>query len=165
VEYWITDNKIYTKYILKPLHVFFEKYNYYLLAWENDDHNKPRVFSLNRLRNLNITGKRFKIPNDFKISDYVNEDAEVSLIGNKIFNFELSFHKDIAKKAIEYVYYHNQSIKLCDNGTVLVTFRSTQLEEVFRWVLSQGYLVKVINPPELVAMIKKEIQKVGKYYL
>jgi len=76
----------------------------------------------------------------------------------------LSFPKEIASKAIEKTYYPNQTIKMCENGTVLVSFRSNDLYEVFDWVLGQGHKVKVQNPPELVEMVKNEVQKIGQYY-
>ena len=56
--------------------------------------------------------------------------------------------KEIAEEAILKTYYHNQKIKLCDDGTVYVSFRSTQLYEIFYWVISEGHRVKVLNPPK-----------------
>jgi len=82
-----------------------------------------------------------------------------------LYHFEFLFPKEIASAAIEKTYYHNQVIKLCEDGTVLVSFRSTQLYGVFYWVLSEGHKVKVLNPPELVQMIKREAQKVVQYYI
>ena len=164
VEYWISDNRKYSLHSLEPLYIFYERHNYYLLAWKNGSHSKPGVYSINRMKNLRITGKHFEIPGDFKITDYVKKNATVSPADNKLYLFELSFPKEIASEAIERVYYHNQTVELCKDGTVFVTFRSTQLHEIFRWVLLEGQRVKVLNPPELVKMIKLEIQKVGQYY-
>ena len=165
VKYWVSDNRKYSLYTLEPLYIFYERNHYYLLAWKEGNRSKPGVYSINRMENLHTIGKHFEIPNNFKISDFLKKNADVSPADNKLFLFELSFPKEIATEAIEKTYYHNQTIELLKDGTVSVTFRSTQLQEVFRWVLSEGHKVKVINPPELVKMIRMEIQKIGKYYV
>ena len=164
IEYWISDNRKYVKQKIEPLYVFFQRHHYYLLAWKNDNHDKPGIYSINRIRKVNNTHKYFEIPDDFRVSDYLIKEADISPADNKLYLFKFSFPKDIASEAIEKTYYHNQQIKLCDDGTVLVSFKSTQLHGVFYWVLSQGHKVKVINPPELVSMIKREAQKVVQYY-
>jgi len=164
VEYWVSDNRKYSLYNLKPLYIFYEKQNYYLLAWKNDEVKKPGIYSINRLKNIRITGQYFKISDNFKILDYLKKDAEVFPSDNKIYHFELLFIKEYASEAIEKTYYHNQIIEHKKDGSVFVTFRSTQLHEVFHWVLGQGHKVKVLNPPELVNLIILELNHLTKYY-
>ena len=168
IEYWISDNRKYKKEMIEPLHIFYKKHDYYVLAWKNDNHDKLGVFSVTKIKKVNKTGKKFDIPEDFKVLDYIkNETNEVNVspTDNKLYHFEFSFPKEIAEEAILKTYYHNQKIKLSDDGTVYVSFRSTQLYGVYYWVLSEGHRVKVLNPPELVNMIKREVQILGKYYL
>jgi predicted DNA-binding transcriptional regulator YafY len=165
IEYWISDNRKFIDIDIEPLYIFFQRHCYYLLAWKNDKHDKPEIYSINRIRKVNATGKHFDIQVDFKVSAYLKEKTDVTPSDNKLYHFEFSFPKEIASEAIEKTYYHNQVIKQCKDGTVLVTFRSTQLYEVFYWVLSEGHKVKVLNPPELVKMVKREAQKVVQYYL
>jgi predicted DNA-binding transcriptional regulator YafY len=164
LEYWISSNREYTVHTLDSLYVFFQRHAYYLLARKHGTNNKPGIYSINRMRKLRKTGDNFEIPTDFDVKDYLKKEADVSPSDNKIYTFELSFHKDVASYAIEQTYYHNQEIKLCEDGTVFLRFRSTRLHEVYHWVLGGGYKVKVLNPPELLAMIKKEIKKIGEYY-
>ena len=165
VEYWTSNNKKSAMYTLQPLYTFYQKANYYLLALRNVEQDKPGVFSISRMKKVFTTGKHFEIPENFKISDWIKPEAEVGPKDNKIYLFELSFHKDIASEAIEKTYHHNQTIELKKDGTVFVTFRSTELLDVFRWVLGQGSRVKIINPPELVAMMRKEVLRLNQYYV
>jgi len=165
IDYWISDNRIWEKHEIEPLYTFYQRHHYYLLAWKNNNHEKPGIYSINRFRKVKSTGKYFDIPADFRVSDYIKKEADVSQADNKLYHFELSFPREIASDAIEKTYYHNQHIKLCDDGTVYVSFRSTQLHGIFNWVLSEGHKVKVLNPPELVNMIKKEAQRVVRYYV
>jgi len=171
VEYWFTDNRKYKNLLLEPIYVFHQKHQYYLLAFEVNNKEKPGIYSINRFRKAEKKNNYFEIPSNFKISDYinkktVNEKADVSPADNKLYHFELSFPKEIAEEAIEKTYYPNQAIKLCDDGTVYVSFRTTQLHEVFYWVRSEGCKrVKALNPPELVAMMKAEAQRMRNLYV
>jgi proteasome accessory factor B len=163
-EYWTTNNRKYSLITLKPLQLFYDK-DYYLLAFENENYKKPGIFAPNRIRKIKSTGIYFEIPANLKMKDYIKRDADVYPADNKIYFFELSFPKEFAAEAIERTYYHNQTVELREDGTLYVSFRSTQLFEVFYWILKQGQKVKALNPPELVTLMKKEVQKIGKYYL
>jgi predicted DNA-binding transcriptional regulator YafY len=164
VEYWVSDNSKYSHLTLEPFYLFFERHGYYLLARKHEGAEKPGIYSTHRMKNLHLTKLHFEIPEGLKLKDYIKKEADVSPADNKIYFFELQIHKDVAADALEHIFYHSQKMRLCDDGAVLVQFRSTRLHEIFRWVLGQGYKVKVLNPPELITMIKREIQKVGQYY-
>jgi predicted DNA-binding transcriptional regulator YafY len=136
------------------------------------------------MRKIRLTGNHFEIPFNLKdnghksLTSHVlssnNKSMAVNVCkrqtfdvipnDNKIYLFELLIHKDIALYAIEQTYCHNQKISLMEDGSIFLSFRSTQLMEVFRWVLGQGYRVKALNPPELIILLKKEIQRVEQYY-
>jgi len=166
IEYWTADNKKYTKQEIEPLDLVFQGEHSFVLAYKKGNHEKPLFYSLYNITNVKDTGKKFVIPADFKISKYIKKEGEnVSPADKKTYHFELSFPKEVASEAIERTYYHNQHIKLCDDGTVYVSFDTTLLQEVYKWVLGEGHNVKVLNPPELVDMLKMEVQKLVKYYL
>ena len=163
IDYWMSDRRDYILHNIKPLHVFFEKHWYYLLAL--NDMDKPGVYAIYKIRNIHTKDESFKIPADLVISDYRKESAAVFPSDNKVYLFELSFSKVVAPVAVEYTYAKNQTVGILDDGTVFVSFRSTELYEIFHWILHLGRNVKVLNPPELKEMMKIEIQKVLKYYL
>ena len=165
IKYWISDNHEFMDIDVEPLYLFYQRHHYYLVAWETDKRGKPGIYALDKIDKIENTGKHFKVPVDFKPSDYLKEDSAVSPNDNKLYYFEFSFPKEIALSAIKKTYHHNQDIKLCDDGTVLVSFRSTQLISIFHWVWNERHKVKVLNPPELVKMIKREAQKVVQYYI
>ena len=174
IEYWISENKKYTKKEIEPLKLYSlkkhpsrlldDKARPYILAYNKDNHDKPGIYSTTKIRSVKNKRKKFKIPTDFKISDYIKEDTDVSPSDNKVYNFEFSFPKEIASEALEKVYHHNQHIQQCKDGTVNVSFKTTDFQEVYYWALSEGSKVKVLNPPELVSMIKREALKVVQYY-
>jgi len=166
IEYWTTDNKKYTKQEIEPLDLVEQGEHSFVLAYKKGNHEKPLFYSLYNISKVKDTGKKFVIPADFKISKYIKKEGNnVSPTDKETYHFELSFPKEVASEAIEKTYYHNQHIKLCEDGTVYVSFDTTLLQEMYKWVLGEGHNVKVLNPPELVNMLKMEVQKLVKYYL
>jgi predicted DNA-binding transcriptional regulator YafY len=51
-----------------------------------------------------------------------------------------------------------------DDGTVFVSFTTTQIPEVLRWVLGQGHTVKALNPLELITLVQDEAEAIRKMY-
>ena len=45
-----------------------------------------------------------------------------------------------------------------------VSFTTTQLPEVQRWVLGQGHTVQVLEPLELIEAVRKELSAMQKMY-
>ena len=165
VEYIGINDKEYSLLKLKPLCIDIEKRNCDLIALSKENSKKPGVYLISNMRNLRNTKKSFKIPSKIKIPDFFVSETKSSSGDNKTYLFELSFHKNNASEAINRVYYHNQTIEQRKDGTVHVKFRTSRLQDVYHWVLGQGYKVKVLNPPELVSMMKTEILKMRQYYL
>jgi proteasome accessory factor B len=177
IEYCFSDDEKIEKLEIEPLAIdltrfdcfFIEDPEHHILAWKRGNRDKLEVFVLNKIRKVKNTGKHYKLPADFDYSNlpkyFFMQDAIITPSAYKLYNFEFSFPKEVASEAIKKDYYVNQHIELREDGTVYVSFKSTQIHEIFNWVLGQGRKVKVLNPPELVNMIKREAQRVVQYYI
>jgi predicted DNA-binding transcriptional regulator YafY len=77
---------------------------------------------------------------------------------------ELLISNEIGTYALERQWHNTQKVEQRKDGSVSVQFTTTQIPEVLRWVLGQGHTVKVLNPPELVGMVKDEVEKVRNVY-
>ena len=51
-----------------------------------------------------------------------------------------------------------------EDRSVEVSFKTTQFEEIKRFVLGQGATVRVLEPPELLQAVQKEIEEMRKLY-
>ncbi|MBO4898290.1 MAG: WYL domain-containing protein [Clostridia bacterium] len=61
-DYTRQDGKI-THRTVKPLSIMFSEYYFYLIAWFADDSKDyPAVFRIDRISNITLNGKKFKIP-------------------------------------------------------------------------------------------------------
>ncbi len=62
------------------------------------------------------------------------------------------------------IWHEGQTVEQNEDGSVIVSFETTQLPEVKRLVLGQGRTVKVLEPDVLVEQIKEEITSVNRLY-
>jgi predicted DNA-binding transcriptional regulator YafY len=66
-----------------------------------------------------------------------------------------------ARLAQERRWHPTQEVKILDGkgNKVEVSFEVGRLEEVLRWVLSFGSHAKVLAPPELIQMVRREVRE------
>ena len=90
---------------------------------------------------------------------------KIDICGKNIqYKVELLISKEIGTFALERSWNSNQVIKQNEDGSVYVSFETTQLPEVKRWVLGQGKTVKVLGPGDLLEEIVNEIETVKQMY-
>ena len=116
------------------------------------------------MKNTIETKENFEIPDGFSADKYFDKEIGVWLTTRKKLTVELLISPEIGTFALERNWNANQKIEQREDGSVWVSFETTQLQEVKRWVLGQGKTAKVLNPPELIEQIKNEIKEVAKFY-
>lgn len=144
-----------------PLHLGEVDGGWYLIAYDLG-RNALRTFALPRMSRLNVTNKRFDRPVDFDGRAYLKQSFGIwNVAGDhsrQLVRVELRNYA--AQLARERRWHPTQElVSLNSKGTrVEVRFEVGRLEEVMRWVLSFGSQAKVLGPPELVQMIRNEIE-------
>ena len=162
-EYRPLQKTSYMVRTIKPYHAVCQKGNWYILGF-CDDKNEVRVFSFSRIRNPKIMAKKFSIPEDFKPEDYFDKELGIWLSAKTSYKVELVISSEIGTYALDHKFTSNQKSEIRDDGSVYVSFETTQLPEIRRWVLGQGSTVKVLTPQELIEDVKNELKKTMKIY-
>lgn len=162
-DYRPLQKSTFMKRSLEPYHVICQRGNWYVIG-KDILKNDIRIFSFSRMENLKIAEKHFKIPEDFNPKNYVDGTMGVWLSSREKKLVRLLFSAEIGTFAAEHVWHENQKLVRNDDGSVEVSFETTQLPEVKRWVLGQGSTVKVLEPDELIDEVKKEIEKMREMY-
>jgi predicted DNA-binding transcriptional regulator YafY len=164
VEYRRLKSTQYVPRTLDPYHAICQRNYWYILAWchEKDDH--VRLYSLSRMKNPCLMERNFEVPGDFRPEDYFDREMGVFTTDKKPYRFEFLIDRDIASYAMERTFHHTQELEQLEDGSVRVSFETTQINEVLRWALGQGRTVKILNPPELIDMVKNEIETMRGYY-
>ena len=148
---------------INPLHAVCQKGNWYILGFCHDKQD-IRVFNFSRMKDVVETKETFDFPSNFAPEKYFDKEIGIWLSATQKYTVELLISAEIGTFALERSWNKNQKIEQRDDGSVWVSFETTQLPEVKRWVLGQGKTVKVLNPPELIEQIKDELAVVLRMY-
>lgn len=116
------------------------------------------------MKNAVMTSKKFSIPKDFKTSDYFDSEMGVWLSDKTPFEVELLFDKEIATYVTNRIWHSNQILEEREDGSVYLKFKTTQKQELLRFILGQGHTVKVLGPKELVEEVKEELKRTETMY-
>ena len=141
---------------INPLHAVCQKGNWYVMGFCHDKKD-IRVFNFSRMQNVTESKEEFDIPEDFNPDKYFDKEIGIWLSATKKYTVELLISAEIGTFALERSWNKNQKIEQREDGSVWVSFETTQLPEVKRWVLGQGKTVKVLGPDELIAQVKDEV--------
>lgn len=144
---------------INPLHAVCQKGNWYILGFCHDKQD-IRVFNFSRMKDVVETKETFDFPSNFAPEKYFDKEIGIWLSATQKYTVELLISAEIGTFALERSWNKNQKIEQRDDGSVWVSFETTQLPEVKRWVLGQGKTVKVLNPPELIEQVREEVTAV-----
>jgi len=162
-EYRPLQKTTFMERTVDPYHAICQRGNWYFIGYCHDK-KEPRMFSFLRVRNAVLTKQHFNIPQDFNSEEYFDKEMGVFASARTAYKIELLVANEIGTYALERQWHDTQKVEQREDGSVFVQFTTTQIPEVLRWVLGQGHTVKVLNPPELMEMIKGEVEKVRKVY-
>lgn len=162
-EYRPLQKQTYMMRTVKPYHIVCQKGSWYFIGLD-DYKNGIRIFAFSRIKNAAFTGNTFSIPEDFDWRDYIDADIGVWASAQKPYKIRLCFSAEIATFASEHIWSRTQTVTQNDDGTVEVAFETTQLPEVQRWELGQGHTAEVLEPPELIEAVRKELEAMATMY-
>ena len=144
-----------------PLHLGQVDGGWYLIAHDLD-RDALRTFALPRITRIKLSRKKFERRDDFIGSDHLKQSFGIwNVAGDhsrQLVRVELKNYA--ARLAQERRWHPTQEIFLLNakGSRVEIRFDVGRLEEVLRWVLSFGSHAKVIAPPELVKMVRAEVE-------
>jgi predicted DNA-binding transcriptional regulator YafY len=115
-----------------------------------------RWFRVDRIRKLTILPQHFTRDSSFDPQQHF-EDIFQAEVGGKLQEIEIYFDKKTAPYIRERVWHPSQVIIDREDGGIILKFVAKGLQEVKRWVLSYGLGAIVLQPPELVALVREEI--------
>jgi len=148
-----------------PLHLGEVDGGWYLIAHDLE-RNALRTFSLPRMTRMKVLQSGFERPAHFDGANYLKQSFGIwNVAGDHARHLVRVQLKDYAARLAEERRWHpTQEIShLNAKGTrIEIRFEVGRLEEVLRWVLSFGSHAKVLGPPELVTMVRDEIEAMRK---
>ena len=147
----------YSPHELDPYKIYCQKGDWYAVGYCHKRKDFA-TYSLSRMKNLTLCQE---FTPDTAYEEKIRIDPNYGIWSNDTpaRKIELLFEKSVNTYILERTWHKNQSCHQNQDGTVLLTFESNQLQEALHWILSFGSAVQVLNPPELKDMYRQEIQK------
>lgn len=161
VEYYKASRRL-IKRRLRPATIMFSDYYYYLIAFRTDKEDwKPLYFRADRIVNIIEHRERFKIPKE--------HDFDEGALRNKIqFMFPGEYRKikfAYRGASVQAILDKLPTAKVVDvDGDRRIIEAETYGTGINMYLLSQGSMVEVLEPPELVEEMKNELTRMVACY-
>ncbi len=146
---------------VQPLHLGEVEGGWYLIGMDIA-RGALRTFALPRITRFKVTTKQFERPSNFAGNEHLKQSFGIwSVAGDysrQVVRVELKNYA--ARLAQERRWHPTQEVSALNakGSRVEIRFEVGRLEEVLRWVLSFGSQAKVLGPPELVKMVRDEVE-------
>ena len=160
-KYWDEGDTIrdVQPYVLKEF-----KNRWYVLAKDLSD-NKVKSFALDRITNIEITNKKFKVTTSYNVEDHYKYSFGImSPNGDKPQTIILSFDPIQGKYAKSLPWHESQEIIIDNEDELRVKLTLYITHDFFMELLSHGDTVRVIEPKSLIEDLKKTYTSVLKMY-
>jgi len=153
-----------TTRMCEPYHIVCQRGAWYVIG-RCADKNEERIFSFSRMSEIEVLKDRaFELPTGFTVEQYIDKNVGVWLNRREPFTVRLLFSASVSVFAEEHIWNEEQTVLVHEDKSVEVSFKTTQFEEIKRFVLGQGATVRVLEPPELLQAVQKEIEEMRSLY-
>lgn len=146
----------------RPYHLSNRENFWYLVA-RDMKRNDLRHFAVARMHNVTVTARKFERPADFDPERHFAKSFG-AFVGRGDHRVVVRFSPQVADRVKERLWHRSQVEKERPDGSLELTLRVDNLEEVERWVLGWGAHVEVIAPTELADRVRETAEQVRKLY-
>ncbi|MEO8115866.1 MAG: WYL domain-containing protein [Phenylobacterium sp.] len=128
-----------------PFGILFGRSNYLVAA--EDPITGPRNWRLDRIQDVEVTGRPAARPEGFSLQDYADESF--GIFHDDVENVILRITPDGAEDALRWRVHANQQVEAQADGGVIVRFRASGMLELAWHLFTWGDKVEVVAPPVL----------------
>jgi predicted DNA-binding transcriptional regulator YafY len=123
-----------------------------------------RTLLLDRMRDAECAAvERFELPEDFRIDRYFQGQFGI-FRGDRRLRVVIDFEERVAEFVRTRRVHPTQTVEPLEGGGLRLTMEIGDLTEVGSWVLGFGDTARVLEPPELVQRVRRELALAAKRY-
>ena len=148
---------------IDPYHICCKGGSWYVIGFCHK-REEVRIFALNRISNVRITKLHYSIPKNFKVGNYIDSGMGVWASEKIKYKIRIKCSKKLATVAREYKWHPNQELEIQEDGSVVVSFETTQMHETLKLVMSLGSDAVVLEPEELADLVVESAQNILSNY-
>ncbi len=147
---------------ISPVSLMRAGRNIYLFAYEDDSHDKPRNFLLEKITDIKFTNTKSKIQHIRSMPEFFKTSWGV-FTGGDTYDVKLRFSKEMGEEIKDKFYMETQQMH-SEDDCFIITFKVNLSYEFISWVMGWGSLVEVLEPPILKdIIIAKASEIINKY--
>ena len=117
-----------------------------------------RIFAVDRIKMLNLTGERFEVPADFDADEFMKASFGV-FIGQPV-HVKIRFASDAAGYVREKVWHNSQKISEQSDDSIILEVDVAGTREIKHWILRWGAQAQVLEPDALREEIRSEAAEI-----
>jgi len=159
-DYMGTYDEDYRPRRVRPYQLLFDTGLWYLYGYA-EERNEIRVFSINRMKNIALTGECFSLPQDFDYRAASGGSHFGVFAGQEKYRFKIAFYDYSVVWINDRQWADDQEIIETNNG-IIISFTSTQFDKVVEWVLSRGCTARPLEPDLLVDVWRNTVDEMKK---
>ncbi len=134
----------------------------YVIAGVPKHEGNIRIFAVDRIKSLVPTKTTYTIPESFDPGLYLNPSFGIFI--EEPVTLRVKFSGDSAFYARERTWGRDQTVEDGRDGSIILSFTASGVEEMVRWVLSFGKGARVLAPESIVRRVKEELEEAAKGY-
>jgi predicted DNA-binding transcriptional regulator YafY len=127
---------------VKPLTLLYHKGGLYLIG-DSNRHKKPVYFALERIQGLSVTRDKFVYPENYDPAKML--DGAFGIFSGPARTFKLKFPPALNEYIRSRQWHRSQKFERQDDGSLVMTLKVTDSEEVRAWIRSFGEKVNVLE--------------------
>jgi predicted DNA-binding transcriptional regulator YafY len=147
---------------VQPYHLANRENFWYLVARDTAK-DALRHFAVARMHSLKLTERQFELPADFDPDEHFAKSFG-AFVGVGDHRVVVRFSPAVADRVKERLWHQSQTETDRQDGSVEVSLRVDNLEDVERWVLGWGADAQVLAPRELAERVRSTAERVRKLY-
>ena len=148
---------------VRPYQLGLVNNQWYLFAWD-PSREGMRTFSLARMNRIQDTGKAFKKDPGISVPDLLAGSLGVVFNPDQILEVLIRFTPNLASVIKERKWHPSQKTKLLEDGSLDVTLKVADTNELRNWILSWGPNAEVLGPIEFRATIARIAHETASRY-
>jgi predicted DNA-binding transcriptional regulator YafY len=160
IEYHASYSEELTKRELEPIGLFFYSGGWHLIAWcrMRSDY---RDFRADRIKSLRCTGKKFENNNLLSLQQYFKT---LSQSNREVEEVIVTIDKSAARFLGEQKYMYGFISQIDQGDSVRMTFFTSYLHGMARWLLMSGNTIEIEKPEKLKTMVIEFIEELNAHY-
>lgn len=147
-----------------PLSLVHHNGSLYLIAFSSR-RREVRTYKVDRISEVTTTTLKARLPDDFDLQRYLEGSFGIFQGGGHAsVGVRIHFARSAARYVSEGRWHPSQHLESHPDGSLTAAFELSTTTEIKRWIMSFGPAARVLEPPELIADIRRDLTTMRAHY-